>query len=122
MILEAKYGVMQAFYNSRQKVIAKSLEQSVKGAIESLIMGKAVDPFAGVSQKIESDFKDFISSRAVERMGLSGVPTAAAKAGVNHRLAHPFRKGNPRRPSFIDSGLLFSLVQSVVDPEELIGP
>jgi hypothetical protein len=41
----------------------------------------------------------------IESMGLRGVPTKAALKGINHRLRHPYRKSNPRRPSFVDTGL-----------------
>lgn len=107
-ILEAKYGVMEAFYDNNEEVIVGDLTESLAGALEDVLAGAPIgdrDPFAEGSSKIEERFKEFLSSREAERVGIEGTPTAAARAGVNHRLKHPYAKSNPRRPSFIDTGL-----------------
>ena len=105
--LEKDYGVMQSFYDAKEGQIAKALEDSVAAALENLMLGSPAiaNPFAEAQEEIESMFKHFISSQEVEHVGIEGVPTQAAKDGVNHRLKHPYAKGNPRRPSFIDTGL-----------------
>lgn len=105
--LEKDYGVMQTFYDVKEEQIAKALESSVASALENLMMGSPAigNPFAEAQDEIEAMFKHFISSQEVEHAGIGGVPTQAALNGVNHRLKHPYAKGNPRRPSFSDTGL-----------------
>lgn len=110
--LEARYGLIQTFYRVRGPVIGKAMEKSLGGALESLMMGHAVDPWGDATQAIQADFKNWISSRAAEQAGMSGVPTQAALRGVNHRLRHPYRQSNPRRPSFRDTGLFMASFRS----------
>jgi hypothetical protein len=47
-------------------------------------------------------FNEFIDRRGMD--GMPGVPTDAARLGINHRLKHPYAKANPERPSFKDTG------------------
>lgn len=105
-ILEAKYGVMDAFVTWRMPDIAKSLEESLAGELETLLMGgpPTGSPFKSAESAITQMFKQFLGSGEVEHSGLLGVPTQAAQNGVNHRLKHPYAKSNPRRESFIDTG------------------
>lgn len=114
-ILEAKYGVMAAFATVHEQDIAKAIEGSLEGALESLLMGRAVDPWGSGMQQIQEEFRDFISSKEVENVGIPGTPTKAAIRGVNHRLKHPYRSGNPRRPSFRDTGMYMNSFRSWVD-------
>lgn len=106
-ILEAKYGVMDTFAFARLPDIAKELEKSIAGSLETLMMGGRPDanPFRSAESAIAAMFKQFLATADIEHMGVEGVPTQAALDGVNHRLKHPYAKGNPRRPSFIDTGL-----------------
>lgn len=105
-ILEAKYGVMATFAFAQLPDIAKDLEESIAGALESMMMGGTTNgnPFASAETAITTRFKQFLATGAIEHMGIEGVPTQAAKDGVNHRLKHPYAKSNPRRESFIDTG------------------
>lgn len=105
-ILEAKYGVMDTFAFARLPDIAKELEQSIAGSLETLMMGGSPDPnpFESAESAIAAMFKGFLATSAIESMGIAGVPTQAALDGVSHRLKHSYAKGNPRRPSFIDTG------------------
>jgi hypothetical protein len=114
-ILEAKYGLYSAFWRVHQQDCAGDLEVSLGGAMESLMMGRAVDAWGSATQAINQRFRDFINSKEAERVGMLGVPTKAAQLGVNHRLKHPYRKSNPRRPSFRDTGLLVNSFRSWVD-------
>ncbi len=102
--LEDEYGVMQVFARVHWDDITKALAGSVEGALEALLMGQRVDPFGRGLQSIQTRFRRFISSYEAERVGIPGTPTKAALRGVNHRLKHPFAQGNPRRPSFRDTG------------------
>lgn len=101
--LEHRYGIMEVYVRVRGRVIENAVAGSVEGALEALIMGRRVSPFARGMSAIETDFKRWISSGAAER-DVPGAPTKAALRGVSHRLAHPFAKANPRRVSFRDSG------------------
>jgi hypothetical protein len=123
-ILEAKYGLMAAFYRVHETDVAQAIETSLEGALESLLMqtsrgvaafGQAVDPWGRGMQLIQQEFRDFINSKEAERVGIPGVPTKAALRGVSHRRKHPYAGRNPRRPSFRDTGLLVSSFRSWVD-------
>ena len=104
--LEERYGILGAFVRIHgQDVIAPAVENSLAGAMESLLMGRRVDPWGRGMQEIQQAMRRFITSREAERVGIPGTPTKAALRGVNHRLAHPYRRSNPRRPSFRDTGL-----------------
>jgi hypothetical protein len=105
-ILEAKYGILAAFWRMHDQDCAGDLEVSLGGAMESLLMGRAVDPWGRATQAIQQRMKDFINSKEVEMAGIPGVPTKAALAGVSHRRKHPYARSNPRRPSFRDSGTM----------------
>jgi len=107
-ILEARYGLMAAFYRVHQEEVVEAVGNSLSGAFETLMMGQRVDPWGEAMQSIQSAFRKFINSREAERVGIPGTPTKAALRGVNHRLKHPYRKSNPRRPSFRDTGLLMA--------------
>jgi hypothetical protein len=113
--LENKYELFTAFYKTRGDEIGEAMEGSLQGALEALMMGQRVDPFGSAMSKIESAFRDFISSRQAERVGIPGTPTLAALMGVNHRLAHPYSSRNPRRPSFRDTGTLMAAFKAWTD-------
>lgn len=104
-ILEARYGVMGAFYKAHSKDIADKVANSMAGALESLLMGQVVDPWGSACQAIQQEFRQFISSKEAEGVGIPGTPTKAALDGVNHRYKHPYKSSNPRRPSFRDTGM-----------------
>lgn len=113
--LESKYGIMQAFFRVHGDKVADALVNSMAGALESMFMGQAVDPYLGGTQEIQQMFRDFISSKEAERVGIPGTPTKAAIRGVNHRLRHPYSRRNPRRPSFRDTGLYMNSFRAWVD-------
>lgn len=104
--LEKKYGVMESFVNLKEDEIAENLADSLADAMQDLILGAppGADPLLEGFSNIEEDFRRYIETQQVEGQGLPGVPTQAAKDGVNHRLKHPYAKVNPRRPSFVDTG------------------
>lgn len=105
--LENKYHVMQTFAEARENELAKAVENSMAGALENLMMGSphTGNPLSSAEAVIAADFKKFLSSAAIEKLGVKGVPTAAALKGVNHRLKKGRNPGGARRPSFIDTGL-----------------
>ena len=116
--LEDKYHILEVFTEAEHPLIASAVENSLKGAIENLMMGapNVNNPFEQAADDITTAMKNFLSSQEVERMGIPGTPTQAALDGINHRFKNPrgkykTKKGkrtfvkNPRRPSFIDTGL-----------------
>lgn len=114
-ILEAKYHIMEVFYQQNEALVARSLEKSVAGALESLLLGapSSIDAFGAGTSGIEDRFKQFLSRREVEKLGYPGVPTQAALRGVSHRFKG--KRSGKRRPSFIDTGLYQSSFKVWVD-------
>jgi hypothetical protein len=115
--LENKYHVMEVFAIHNETYIANKLEKSLVGTMESLLMGApaTLDPFGAGASQIEDKFKSFLSTRAVEKVGIAGVPTGAALSGVSRRHKSGFTRGRKRRPSFIDTGLYQSSFKAWVD-------
>jgi hypothetical protein len=126
--LENRYGVMQTFYDQHEQEIADQLTQSIVDAGEALMQGAptTADPFGAATSQIEDGFKQFLALGEMDKLGVPGVPTAAAQAGVSSR----FKKGKGRGPrqSFIDTGLYQSSMKAWVTDErsskggEFIGP
>jgi hypothetical protein len=115
-ILEARYHVMEIFYQLHHQEIIAALEQSYGGAVESILMGapSAADPSAAATSKIEAMFQVFLDTREMEGLGIPGIPTKAALQGVSHRKKHPYKK-RPPRPSFVDTGLYSASFRAWVD-------
>lgn len=116
-ILEAKYGIMKSFARAHHKTIETAVTVSVTNALEALVMGRRIDPFGAGMQQIQSRFKQFISSAEAERVGIPGTPTGAAMRGVNHRRKHPYKRSNPRRPSFYDTHLYANSMRAWISHE-----
>lgn len=109
-ILEDNYKVMEHFYELHGDEIAKSLEESVAGGLDSILTDQApltIDVFGDAMGEIEAMFRTMLDTKELERQGYLGIPTQAARDGVNHRFARPYVK-RASRPSFIDSGLFQS--------------
>jgi len=112
-ILEAKYGLFSRFADSELPSIASNLADSVAGALETIMQGGPVtDPFASGTSQIEQDFRHFLDIEEMAKLGVPGVPTKAALKGKSIRFK---RSKGPRRPSFIDSGILQKSFKSWVD-------
>lgn len=116
-ILEAKYGLMETFFEVHEDEIVGEITQSLAQAIESLMSGipQNHDPFSAGTQQINEMFKQFILSGEAEKVSIPGTPTKAALHGVSHRKAHPYAKANARRVSFYDTGLFVDNFMSWVD-------
>lgn len=105
--LEARYHVMETFYELHKDDIAADLEDGLAGALENILTGAAPftnNPFGSAENKIDERFRKFIDDREMETIGYPGVPTKAAQRGVNHRLKRPYQK-RASRPSFQDTTL-----------------
>jgi hypothetical protein len=106
-ILEDKYHVMELFVEELGlDTILKALDHSMAEGMANIIMGAPadLDITYEAMQELEAAFRIFIDQRELDGV-VPGVPTLAALKGVNHRLKHPYAKGNPERPSFKDTGL-----------------
>lgn len=112
--LENRYQVMETFVQLHEADMARDLEDSLSGSLESFLMGAPVslDPLGGATSKIEDRFKQFLSQAEIEKLGRPGVPTQAALAGKSSRFKG---KRGKRRPSFIDTGLYQSSMKVWVD-------
>lgn len=113
--LEKKYELMERYWALKGDKHGRQIAAGIARAIEANMSGLKADPYGKAMGQIENGFKDFISSRLVERVGIRGVPTEAALKGVSHRKAHPYAKDNPRRPSFRDTGLYQSSFKAWVE-------
>ena len=103
-ILEAQYGLFSMFAQSSMDRITEHITGSVAGALENLTLGQMPsDVFAAANGEIEQDFRHFLDMEDMAKLGVPGVPTQAALDGKSVRFK---RRRGPRRPSFIDSGVL----------------
>lgn len=104
--LENDYHIMETFYERHKEQIVEQVVGSYLKSQEALMMGApaTMDPFASAAAWIETRFKQFISNREMEGLGIPGVPTEAARKGVSHRFARPYARRSSR-PSFLDTGL-----------------
>lgn len=115
-ILEAKYHVMESFFELHAQEIANDLAVSMKNSLEDALSGGPANyQLADSEGFIKTLFTTFIDSKEMDGLGASGVPTAASLRGVNHRLQHPFAKGNPARPSFRDTGTYSAAMRAWIE-------
>ncbi len=103
-ILEAKYHVMQNFWNRHGQEACDKLAEDLLDSFADRASGRNIDApdFTAATSKMHQMFNEFIDKREMD--GMPGVPTMAARLGINHRFKHPFAKANPERPSFKDTG------------------
>lgn len=116
-ILEAKYHVMEIFFELHENFIIGELKTSMEGALQNLALGAppgSISLTAEAQSSIENDFRMFLGLREMDGLGYPGVPTQAALDGVSHRFLHPYAK-RASRPSFIDTGLYQASFRAWVD-------
>lgn len=104
--LEAKYHVVETFYEFHETDIAAALEAEMQIQVDNLMMGGPVRALnlLGATEKIKNMFDNFLSSGEMEHAGIPGVPTKAALAGIRHGFKRP-RSNKEPRPSFVDTGM-----------------
>jgi hypothetical protein len=116
-ILESKYEVMGKFAEKHEQDIAGDLENSLEGVLENMMLGgPTVAPdqaFAAGTSAIEHRFKQFLSLKEMDSLGVPGVPTQAALAGKSKRFKSGY--GPKPRPSFIDTGLYQANFKAWID-------
>ena len=105
--LEDKYALMETFFDRYGARIGEAYANGFAGYLENILSGALAssDPFGQANSQVEIWFRNAIATQEAEHWGIPGTPTKAALMGVNHRLKHPYRRSNPRRPSFLDTGL-----------------
>lgn len=113
-ILEAKYHIMQTFFDRNSSEIAGYLENGVSGAMESVLMGAPIpaDVFGSANEKIATRFQKFIDDKEMDGI-VAGVPTKASLKGVSHRFKG--KRSVPGRPSFQDTGLYETNFKAWID-------
>lgn len=113
-ILEAKYHVMEAFYEIHGQEIGDGLAEAMAGSMETVLLGGPIpsDPIAAGTSQIKHMFDMFITNKEMDALGYPGVPTKASLMGVSHRFKK--RKGGPR-PSFVDTGLYLTSFEAWAD-------
>ena len=116
-ILEAKYHVMEIYFSLHEAQIAADLEDSLSGALETLLMGGPAQThgYEGALSKIEDGFKQMLSQRELDGLGYPGIPTKAAQMGVSHRFKSGYTKNRTPRPSLIDTGLYQASFKSWIE-------
>lgn len=124
--IEEDYHLMEHFYEDNKDKIADELTKSLDGAMEAVLTGAPViqDPYGAATSELEDLFKKTLMMSGFDGR-IPGVPTVASgrvpsvrKGGVNHRLARPYAKSNPARPSFIDTGTFESSFKMWVEGGE----
>lgn len=115
-ILEAKYGIICAFWQRNRQDYLDALVGGSVEALEAKLQGRSPrGSTKSTLERMRHDFRVFISQRQVEQVGLRGVPTEAALKGISHRFKHPYARRNPRRPSFRDTGLYEASFRAWID-------
>lgn len=115
--LETRYHVMEHYFELHgDDVFAPAIENSLQGAVESLMMGAPVshDPFDTAMSHIEDGFRKMIDTKELDSLGFPGIPTMAAQLGHSKRFKNS-RARRPPRPSFQDSGLYEASFKAWVD-------
>ena len=115
-ILEAKYGVMQFFWDTHGQEITDELGDAIVGSFESALQGAppSPQPYAAASSEIEKMFNLFLDRKEMDNK-VPGVPTAASLGGVSVRFKQKRKKSRGARPSFENSGLYAASMRSWVD-------
>jgi hypothetical protein len=113
-ILEKNYSLFTAFAAIYQADIQRLAAEHLQGRLEAVISGSPAPNGSEMVSEIQDLFQKAIDNREFDSI-IPGLPTGAARRGVNHRLAHPYAKGNPSRPSFLDRGQFQSHIRAWLD-------
>lgn len=115
--LQQDYHLFSAFYRRYQRQILTEVRDDLVRNFSDMIKYSAPAITNFQLSKTSRVFDLFLTLRIAEQKGygMKGrVPTWAAEHGVNSRLK---QKKGPRRPSFIDGGLLKASVRIWVDTD-----
>lgn len=107
--LEARYHVMEIFFELRRDKIANLLAEGMATQIADLMSGMRPnrDPFADIMQDIEVEFRAFLDADEIQKLMPLTQQVTAAQMGVSKRFKDPNNRKGERdaRPAFIDTGL-----------------
>lgn len=114
-ILEAKYHVMEHFWEIHGAEIVEAGAEGLVQALENQVMGAPIEqnPYGEMESAIKRKFDDFITNKEMDRLGVPGVPTKASLEGRSSRFKKG--KGKKGRPSFVNTGLYLSSFAAWVD-------
>lgn len=102
--LEDRYKLFTHFFNAYRDEIFREVHEVLSLQLFNHIQyGAPFDEETLILETVTKRFHVFLELEEMAGLGVKGVPTWAAIRGVNSRLKT--EKG-PRRPSFIDGGLL----------------
>lgn len=118
--LEDRYHVLEVFSQQHDQDIANDVAGSVKGAVESLLMGApaSIDPFGAAASDIADRMKKFIATGEMEMLGFPGVPTQASidrASGRRRSGRFKTRRATGKSVSFVDTGLFSSSLTAWID-------
>lgn len=118
-ILEDHYHIMEVFIEEGggAEKLEEVFRHSAENAMEAILKGAPsadLNITGEATSEIEAAFKIFLALKLMDGL-FPGVPTKASLKGINHRLKHPYAKGNKPRPSFIDTGLYQSSFKAWTD-------
>lgn len=102
--LEHRYRLFTHFFNMHQNEISEEIGSEIAYSLINKIEHGADSNEDLNLEQTKLIFNKFLENRELDGK-VPGVPTMAARLGVNSRLKK--KRGNPR-PSFIDGGLLKS--------------
>jgi hypothetical protein len=112
-ILEAKYAIIENFTIDNDSAIRALFRDQAERHARAAIKGRQ-PTLQPTLDKLKQMFKTYIMTKQLDGR-VRGVPTLASLRGVNHRLKHPYAKGNRPRPSFFDTGLYVSSFKAWIE-------
>lgn len=116
-ILEAKYALFSQFVDLEFDFIEEALLEDYEGQLNAILNGHPVagQPYQQASGKIAARFRRFLDTEEIAQSGVPGVPTEAALLGKSSRLKS---KKGARRPSFIDTSVLYASLIAWVETNQ----
>lgn len=113
--LEDRYNLTEIFWDKIENMVVGEIEVIYSDMLEEVMAGVAYPKKAETSElteQIEDAFKTYLDRET------HGIKTLAAQRGVSYLLPHPYARGNPPRPSFIDTGLYRQSFRAWVEDAE----
>jgi hypothetical protein len=98
-LLEDKYHIMEHFIDQHADDVIEKLKDAEEVKFSSRIGRDLRDE---ITYNLEVDFRNFILNSEMDKLGVPGVPTEAARKG--RKTARRIWRG-PERPSFYDTEL-----------------
>jgi hypothetical protein len=117
-ILEAKYHILEIFFESRRQKIADLLADGMATQIDDLVSGKRPnrDPSMDAMEEIEAEFRAFLDADEISKLMPITQQITAAQMGHSKRFKDRYNTKGKRdaRPAFVDTGLFQASFRSWV--------